>query len=110
MADIKGGYKYLGVPQASGSLEETARKSATTKDPQKGSRVLRRQLNEKNTLQAVNMFALSVIRWPAGTTSRSREEIEATHVGTCNWGLYPKSSSGCWASSAILEDPAKINE
>lgn len=50
IADIKDSYNYL-IPQANGSHEEAARKSATSKYLQKVKQVLRSQQNGKNKIQ-----------------------------------------------------------
>ncbi|WP_175564860.1 hypothetical protein, partial [Escherichia coli] len=97
IADVEGSYKYLGIPQANGNQEEAARKAATAKYLQRVRQVLRSQLNGKNKVQAINTYALPVIRYPAGIISWPKEDIEATDVKTrklftMHGGLHPKSS------------------
>uniref|UniRef100_A0A096MEL3 Uncharacterized protein n=1 Tax=Poecilia formosa TaxID=48698 RepID=A0A096MEL3_POEFO len=45
IADIEHSYKYLGIPQANGNLNEVTRKGATAKYLQRIRQVLRSQLN-----------------------------------------------------------------
>ena len=52
ITEFQNSYKYLGVPQANGNHEESARKSATTKYLQRVRQVLKSQLNGKNKVQA----------------------------------------------------------
>ena len=68
IGDIQDSYKYLGIPQANGNHEEATRKSTTAKYLQRVWQVLKSQLNGKNKVQAINMYALPVIRYPAGST------------------------------------------
>ncbi|KAF7649379.1 hypothetical protein LDENG_00142260 [Lucifuga dentata] len=82
IADIKDSYKYLGIPQASGSHDEEARGSATAKYLQRVRQVLRSQLSGRNKTQAINMYTLPVIRYPAGIISWPQEEMDATDVKT----------------------------
>ncbi|KAJ0055988.1 hypothetical protein NL108_017219 [Boleophthalmus pectinirostris] len=81
-ADVEDSYKYLGIPQANGSLEEVTRKAAMAKYLQRVRQVLRSQLNGKNKAQAINSYALPVIRYPAGIISWPKEEIQTTDVKT----------------------------
>ncbi|KAF7665887.1 hypothetical protein LDENG_00129970, partial [Lucifuga dentata] len=67
--------KYLGIPQSNGSHDEEARRSATAKCLQRVRQVLRSQLNGRNKIQAINMHALPVIRYPAGIISWPQEEM-----------------------------------
>ena len=98
IGDIQDSYKYLGIPQANGSHEEAARKSTTTKYLQRVRQVLKSQLNGRNKIQAINMYAIPVIRYPAGIISWPKEEIEATDIKTrklltMHGGFHPKSST-----------------
>ncbi|KAF7650746.1 hypothetical protein LDENG_00121320 [Lucifuga dentata] len=82
IADIQDSYKYLGIPQDNGSHDEDARRSATAKYLQRVRQVLRSQLNGRNKIQAINMYALPVIRYPAGIISWPQEEMDDTDVKT----------------------------
>lgn len=98
IADVEDSYKYLGIPQANGNLEEATRKAATAKYLQRVRQVLRSQLNGKNKVQAINSYALPVIRYPAGIVSWPKEEIQTTDVKTrklltMHGGFHPKSST-----------------
>ncbi|KAF7656846.1 hypothetical protein LDENG_00035490, partial [Lucifuga dentata] len=99
IADIKDSYKYLGIPQANRSHDEEARGSTTAKYLQRRVRqVLRSQLNGRNKIQAINMYALPVIRYPAGIISWPQEEMDTTDVKTrklltMHGGFHPKSST-----------------
>ena len=75
-----------------------ARKTATAKYLQRVRQVLKRQLNGKNKIQAINTYALPVIRYPAGIINWPKEEIEATDIKTrklltMHGGFHPKSST-----------------
>ena len=59
--------------------------------------VLKSQLNGKNKIQAINTYALPVIRYPAGIVSWTKEEMEAADVKTrklftMHGGFHPKSN------------------
>ncbi|TWW76590.1 hypothetical protein D4764_13G0012520 [Takifugu flavidus] len=87
----------LGIPQANGNHEEAARRSATAKYLQRLRQVLKSQLNGKDKIQAINTYALPVIRYPAGIIPWPLEEIQATDIKTRNLltmrgGFHPKSS------------------
>uniref|UniRef100_A0A3B3HDB2 HAT C-terminal dimerisation domain-containing protein n=1 Tax=Oryzias latipes TaxID=8090 RepID=A0A3B3HDB2_ORYLA len=98
IADIEDSYKYLGIPQANGNLEQATRKAATAKYLQRVRQVLRSQLNGKNKTRAINSYALPVIRYPAGIIRWPKEEIQTTDVKTrklltMHGGFHPKSST-----------------
>ncbi len=97
-ADVQDSYKYLGIPQANGNHEEATRKSATTKYLHRVRQVLKSWLNGRNNIQAINTYALPVIRHPTGTISWPNEEIEASDIKTrkllaMHGGFHPKSST-----------------
>ncbi len=79
IADVQDSYKYLGIPQANGNHEEAARKSATAKYLHRVRQVLKSCLNGRDK---INNHALPVIRYPTGSISWPKEEIEATEVKT----------------------------
>ncbi|XP_055368950.1 uncharacterized protein LOC129604859 [Betta splendens] len=58
IADIEDNYKYLGIPQANGNLEQATRNAATSKYLLRVRQVLRSQLNGKNKSRAINTEAL----------------------------------------------------
>uniref|UniRef100_A0A3B3HW39 Reverse transcriptase domain-containing protein n=1 Tax=Oryzias latipes TaxID=8090 RepID=A0A3B3HW39_ORYLA len=98
IADIEDSYKYLGIPQANGNLEQATRKAATAKYLQRVRQVLRSQLNGKNKTRAINSYALPVIRYPAGIIRWPKEEVQTTDVKTrklltMHGGFHPKSST-----------------
>ncbi|XP_055368940.1 uncharacterized protein LOC129604854 [Betta splendens] len=73
-------------------------KSERDKYLQRVRQVLRSQLNGKNKSQAINSYALPVIRYPAGIIRWPKEEIQTTDVKTrklltMNGGFHPKSST-----------------
>ena len=97
IADIQTSYKYLGIPQSHGNHDEEARRTATSKYHQRVRQVLKSQLNGKNKIQAINTYALPVIRYPAGIVSWTKEEMEAADVKTrklftIHGGFHPKSN------------------
>ncbi|TWW65015.1 hypothetical protein D4764_22G0006620 [Takifugu flavidus] len=97
ITDLQDSYKYLGIPQANGNHEEAARRSATAKYLQRLRRVLKSQLNRKHKIQAINTYALPVIRYPAGIIPWPLEEIQANDIKTrklltMHGGFHPKSS------------------
>ena len=69
IVDVQDSYKYLGNPQANGNHEETARKSARAKYLQRVRQVLMSQLSGKNKIQALNTYAIPVIRYLTGIIS-----------------------------------------
>ncbi|KAI3356768.1 hypothetical protein L3Q82_003449 [Scortum barcoo] len=119
IADIEDSYKYLGIPQANGNLEEVARKSATAKYLQRVRQVLRSKLNGNNKVHAINTYALPVIRYPAGIISWSKEEIEATNIQTrklltMHGGFYTKRKKGdqglVSVRASLQDETTKITE
>ncbi|TWW74442.1 Rho GTPase-activating protein 26 GTPase regulator associated with focal adhesion kinase [Takifugu flavidus] len=97
ITDVQDSYKYLGIPQANGNQEEAARRSATAKYLQRLRQVLKSQLNGKHKIQAINTYALPIIRYPAGIIPWPLEEIQATDIKTrklltMHGGFHPKSS------------------
>ena len=99
---VQDNYKYLGIPQANGNHEEAARKSATAKYLRRVRQVLRSQLNNPNTIRAINTYALPDIRYPAGIITWPKEKIEATNnktrkLLTMHGRFCPKSNprGGC---------------
>jgi len=62
IADFQDSYKYLGVLWQNGNHNEAARKSPTTKYLQRVKQVLESQLNENNKIQAIDTYALPIIR------------------------------------------------
>ncbi|TWW57466.1 Transforming growth factor beta receptor type 3 [Takifugu flavidus] len=97
ITDVQDSYKYLGIPQANGNHEEAARRSATAKYLQRLRQVLKSQLNGKHKIQAINTYALPVIRYPAGIIPWPQEEIQATDIKTrklltMHGGFHPMSS------------------
>uniref|UniRef100_A0A087X323 Uncharacterized protein n=1 Tax=Poecilia formosa TaxID=48698 RepID=A0A087X323_POEFO len=97
IADIEDSYKYLGIPQVNGNLNEVTRKVAIAKYLQRIRQVLRSQLNGKNKIRAINSYTLPEIRDSAGITSWPMEEINTTDVKrkllTMHEGFHPKSST-----------------
>ncbi len=98
IADVQGSYKYLGVPQVNGNHEEATRRSATVKYLQRVRQVLRSQLNGWMKIQAINTYALPVIRYPASIIAWPKEEIEAPDIKTrklltIHGGFHLKSST-----------------
>lgn len=80
IADVQDSYKSLGIPQAYGNHEKAARKS-----PWNLHRIRQlhsNQLNGQNVIQAINTYALPVIRYPAGTMTWSKKETETIHIKT----------------------------
>uniref|UniRef100_A0A096ME63 Uncharacterized protein n=1 Tax=Poecilia formosa TaxID=48698 RepID=A0A096ME63_POEFO len=97
IADVEHSYKYLGIPQANGKLDEVTRKGATAKYLQQIRQILRSQLNGKNKIRAINSYGLPVIRYPAGITTWPMEEIKTTDgktrkLLTMHGGFPPKPS------------------
>ncbi|XP_055359272.1 5,10-methenyltetrahydrofolate synthetase (5-formyltetrahydrofolate cyclo-ligase) isoform X2 [Betta splendens] len=92
IADIEDSYKYLGIPQVNGNLEQATKKAATAKYLQRVRQVLRSQLNAKNKSRVINSYVLPVIRYPAGIIRWPKEEIQTTNVKT-------QSSSPCMEGS-----------
>ena len=80
IAYVQDSYEYLGVLQEKRNC--IARKSATTRYLQGVRQVLKSQLNEKNKCQAINTYALPVNRYPTGTITWPKEEIDGTDIKT----------------------------
>ena len=90
--DIQTSFKYLGIPQLHWNHDEEA-----SKYHQRVRQVLKSQFNGKNKIKVINTYALSVIRYPAGTVNWTKEEMEAADIKTRNLltihgGFHPKSN------------------
>ena len=75
IVDVQESHKYLGIPQADGHNEQAAWMSATAKYLQGVRQVLKSQLNKKIKIQALNIYALPVIRYLSGMISRPLEAM-----------------------------------
>ena len=82
ITDIQTSYKYVGIPQSHGNHDEEVRKTATSEYHQRIRQILKNQLSGKNKIHAINMYALPVIRYPAGIVSWPKEDMEAADVKT----------------------------
>ena len=97
--DVQNKHKYLGIPQANGNDKEASWRSATAKYLWRVRQILKSQLFGKRKIQAINTYALRVIRYPTSIISWPLEEMQATDVktrkllmihGGCIRSLYTK--------------------
>ena len=87
--DTRGSHRQTAI------TTEAAKRSATAKYLQRVRQVLKSQLNGKNNIQAINTYALPVIRYPTGVISWPLEEMQAAGVNsrkllTMHGGFHPK--------------------
>ena len=82
IVDVWDSCRYLGIPRANGNHRGAAWRSATAKYLERVRQVLKSLLNGKNKIQAINSYALPIIRCPAGIISWPVEEMQAADVKT----------------------------
>ena len=97
MKDIEeNGYKYLGVIEYD-RIKETEMKESFGKEYERRLKlVLKSKLNGKNKIKAINVWAVSVMRYGAGIINWNKEEIQkmdrkTRKIMTMNGALHPKS-------------------
>ena len=88
-------YKYLGIVKLNG-IKETEMKERFTREYKRRTKlILKSNLNSRNTIAAINIWAVSVMRNGGRIVSWTREELEKierqTRKITMNGALHPKS-------------------
>ena len=89
-------YKYLGILQADDIKLEHVKKKTTSECPKRIRKVLKSKLNGGNTIQAINNWAVPVIRYTARAIDYTQNELDKLDrkfgkVMTTNHALYPQS-------------------
>ena len=76
------GYKYLGILEADNILHTEMKNLVTKEYIRRVKKVLRSQLHGRNCIQAINTWAVPVVRYGAGVLSWKKEETKALDVKT----------------------------
>lgn len=82
--DIQTRYKYLGI-WSHGNHDKEARKTTTSKYHKRISQILKSQVNGKNSIHAIKIYALPVVRHPASIVSWPKNDMESANLKT--WEL-----------------------
>lgn len=89
-------YKYLGILQADDIKHEQVKKKTSAEYLKRVRKVLKSKLNGGNTIQAINSWAVPVIRYTAGVVDWTQNELDeldrkTRKVMTANHALHPQS-------------------
>ena len=76
------GYKYFGILEADGILHSEMKTIVTKEYIRRVKKVLKSQLHGRNTIQAINTWAVPVVRYGAGILSWKIPELKALDVKT----------------------------
>ncbi|XP_063691257.1 uncharacterized protein LOC134823653 [Bolinopsis microptera] len=76
------GYKYLGILEANDILHKEMKALVTKEYIRRVKKVLKSQLHGRNSIQAINTWAVPVIRYGAGIISWNAGETKASDVKT----------------------------
>ena len=71
------GYKYPGVLEANQIKQEEMKDKIQTQYFRQVKRVLRSKLNGGNMISAINIWAVSLVRYTAGIVKQRKDELEA---------------------------------
>ena len=90
------GYKYLGILEVDMMREKEMKKRFAREYKRRLKLVLKSKLNGKNKINAINTWAVSVLRYGAGFIRWTKEERKALDrmtrkVLTMNGAFHPKS-------------------
>jgi len=94
--DVKdAGYKYLEVLEANQIKQEEMKDNTRTEYFRQVKRVLRSKLNGGNMISAINIWAVSLVRYTAGIVNQRKDELEAMDrwtrkLMTTYNSLYPR--------------------
>lgn len=75
-------YKYLGIPQQHTNLEEQTKHDATKEYKKRLKQILKSKLNAKNKIEAINAYAIPIIRYTAGIIRWTMDETNALNRKT----------------------------
>ncbi|KAJ7338939.1 hypothetical protein JRQ81_012841 [Phrynocephalus forsythii] len=70
-------YKYLGLLQADNIKHKEVKNKVSQEYIRRVRKILKSKLNGKNTIQAINTWAIPVLRYTAGIINRTQAELEA---------------------------------
>ena len=92
----EGGYKYLGILEVDMMREKEMKKRFGREYKRRLKLVLKSKLNGKNKINAINTWAVSVLRYGAGIIRWTKEELKTLDrktriVLTMNGSFHPKS-------------------
>ena len=90
------GYKYLGIVELDGIKEKEMKGRFTKEYKRRIKLILKSNLNSRNAISAMNIWAVAVMRYGAGIVKWTKEELEKLDRQTrkimmMNGALHPKS-------------------
>ena len=90
------GYKYLGILEADSIQMKNMKTKICKEYHRRTKRILRSKLNARNTIDAINTWAISLIRYTAGIVDWNQEELQqmdrkTRKVMTMNGALHPRA-------------------
>ena len=90
------GYKYLGIVELDGIKEKEMKKRFTKEYKRRIKLILKSNLNSRNAISAMNIWAVAVMRYGAGIVKWTKAELEkldrqTRKIMTMNGALHPKS-------------------
>ena len=90
------GYKYLGIPQLNENMEKETKEKARREYTKRIRKVLKTKLNARNKIDAINMYAIPVIRYTGGAVKWTKQEIDEIHrktrkMFTMHGALHPRA-------------------
>ena len=74
--DLENGYKYLGILEADGILDKYMNENFRSEYLRRLRKILKSKLNSKNTINAINSRAVSIIRYSAGIVTWRVNELQ----------------------------------
>ena len=78
--NVEGYYKYLGIDQCDEMLHSKMKKKVEKEYLYRCRKILSSELNSKNKIQALNMFAVPVLRYGCGILSWTEAEVSKLDV------------------------------
>ena len=90
------GYKYLGIVELDGIKEKEMKERFTKEYKRRIKLILKSNLNSRNAISAMNIWAVAVMRYGAGIVKWTKAELEkldrqTRKIMTMNGALHPKS-------------------
>ena len=90
------GYEHLGIVELDGMKEKEMNERFTKEYKRRIKLILKSNLNSRNAISAMNIWAVAVMRYGAGIAKWTKEELEkldrqTRKIMTMNGALHPKS-------------------
>lgn len=91
-----GGYKYLGILELDDIMHKEMKEKVKTTYLKRLKLILKSKLNSRNLINAINTWAVSVVRYSAGIVNWTKDEIDmldrkTRKTLTMHRALHPKA-------------------